>query len=47
MTGAIKTLGEAAPQEFQGYSAVVKSAIDICGLFKRAPYGLTYIFLKS
>jgi len=26
MTGAIKTLGEAAPQEFQGYSAVIKSA---------------------
>jgi len=26
MTGAIKTLGEAAPQEFQGYGAVIKSA---------------------
>jgi len=25
MTGAIKTLGEAAPQEFQGYGAVIKS----------------------
>ncbi|MBW1852666.1 MAG: hypothetical protein JRJ15_14835 [Deltaproteobacteria bacterium] len=23
MTGAIKTLGEAAPQEFQGYGAVM------------------------
>ncbi|MBW1851906.1 MAG: hypothetical protein JRJ15_10840 [Deltaproteobacteria bacterium] len=23
MTGAIKTLGEAAPQEFQGYGAVI------------------------
>ncbi|MBW1851342.1 MAG: hypothetical protein JRJ15_07915 [Deltaproteobacteria bacterium] len=47
MTGAIKTLGEAAPQKFQGYGAVIKSAIDICGLFKRDPHGLTYIFLKS
>jgi len=26
MTGAIKALGEAAPQEFQGYGAVIKSA---------------------
>jgi len=26
MTGAIKILGEAAPQEFQGYGAVIKSA---------------------
>ncbi|MBW1851242.1 MAG: hypothetical protein JRJ15_07385 [Deltaproteobacteria bacterium] len=42
MTGAIKTLGEeAAPQEFQGYGAVIKSAIDICGLFKRDLHGLT------
>jgi len=41
MTGAIKTLGEAAPQEFQGYGAVTKSAIDICGLLKRDPHGLT------
>jgi len=40
MTGAIKTLGEAAPQGFQGYGAVIKSAIDICGLFKRDPLGL-------
>jgi len=47
LTGAIKTLGEAAPQEFHGYGAVMKSAIDICGLFKRDPHGLTYIFLKS
>ncbi|MBW1851843.1 MAG: hypothetical protein JRJ15_10505 [Deltaproteobacteria bacterium] len=28
MTGAIKTLGEAAPQEFQGYGAVIKSAFQ-------------------
>jgi len=28
MTGAIKTLGEAAPQEFQGYGAVIKSAMS-------------------
>jgi len=41
MTGAIKTSGEAAPQEFQGYGAVIKSAIDICGLLKRDPHGLT------
>jgi len=41
MTGAIKTLGEAAPQELQGYGAVIKSAIDICGLFKRDPHGMT------
>jgi len=41
MTGAIKTLGEAAPQEFQSYGAVIKSAIDICGLFKRDPHGMT------
>jgi len=47
MTGAIKTLGEAAPQEFQDYGAVIKTAIDICGLFKRDPHSLTYIFLKS
>ncbi|MBW1852890.1 MAG: hypothetical protein JRJ15_16035 [Deltaproteobacteria bacterium] len=26
MTGAIKTLREAAPQEFHGYGAVIKSA---------------------
>jgi len=26
MTGAAKSLGEAAPQEFQGYGAVIKSA---------------------
>jgi len=26
MIGAIKTLGEAAPQELQGYGAVIKSA---------------------
>ncbi len=26
MIGAKKTLGEAAPQEFQGYGAVIKSA---------------------
>jgi len=26
MTGAVKTLGEAAPQEFQGYGAVTKNA---------------------
>jgi len=47
MTGAIKIFGKAAPQEFQGYGAVIKSAIDICGLFKRDPHCLTYIFLKS
>jgi len=41
VTGAIKTLGEAAPQEFQGYGAVIKSAIDICGLFKRDLHSLT------
>jgi len=41
MTGAIKTFGEAASQEFQGDGAVIKSAIDICGLFKRHPYSLT------
>jgi len=41
MTGAIKTLGEAAPQEFQGYGAVIKNAIDICGVFKRDPHGPT------
>ncbi|MBW1851647.1 MAG: hypothetical protein JRJ15_09485 [Deltaproteobacteria bacterium] len=41
MTGATKTLGEAAPQEFQGYGAVIKSGIGICGLFKRDPLGLT------
>ncbi|MBW1852537.1 MAG: hypothetical protein JRJ15_14170 [Deltaproteobacteria bacterium] len=35
MTGAIKTSGEAAPQGFQGYGAVIKGAVDICGLFKR------------
>jgi len=44
MTGAVKILGEATPQEFQGYGAVIKSAIDICGLFKRDPHGLTNIF---
>ena len=41
MIGVIKTLGEAAPQEFQGYGAVIKSAIDICGLFKRDLHSLT------
>ncbi|MBW1852038.1 MAG: hypothetical protein JRJ15_11520, partial [Deltaproteobacteria bacterium] len=37
MTGAIKTLGEAAPQEFQGYGAVIKSAIDILWTFQKRP----------
>jgi len=32
MTGAIKTLGEAAPQEFQGYGAVIKSALTLRNL---------------
>jgi len=40
IAGAIKTFGGAAPQEFQGYGAVIKSAIDICGLFKRDPHSL-------
>jgi len=36
MIDAIKTLGEAAPQEFQGYGAVIKSAtpqLDNPGMF--------------
>ncbi|MBW1850259.1 MAG: hypothetical protein JRJ15_02240 [Deltaproteobacteria bacterium] len=42
MKGAIKTLVEAALQEFQSYGAVIKSAIDICGLFKRDPHSLMF-----
>jgi len=41
MTDAIKNLGEAAPQESQSYGAVIKRAIDICGLFKRDLHGMT------
>ena len=42
IAGAIKTFGGAAPQEFQGYGAVINSAIDIFVDFsKETPYGQT------